>query len=414
MPVPKTNRLIERYKKTGREASGNRLGPAGQDGIWSRNLLILAVAVFLLSLGWGLQSGVNTNFMEELGLSGSQVLLQAGIREIPGLCLMFIAALVMNLPLVWRSVASVAIMGVGYGLYVIVHSWTALVVTSLVGSLGFHLWMPLNSALGLGLVSQENSGKALGTLAAVGALASMAGIGCIILFSRWLSLRTFFGISGVLIIAAAIALSRLPRSIGETKKAQPRLLFKRRYWLYYVLLVFEGSRTQVFFAFNIMVLVYNFGLSAMQISILLLVSGLVNFLLAQRMGHLLDVAGERITLTVGYIALAFCFIAYATVHNIWFLGVIVICINLLVTLSMGLSTYVNRIAPPEELTPTLSTGVSISHISSVGMSFLAGGLLPIVGYEALCWGAVVIIMLSLPFSLAIRTNSSKTSPAVTD
>jgi predicted MFS family arabinose efflux permease len=381
----------------------------GGGRIWSQSLVLLATAVFLLSLGTGLQNGVNTNFMKELGLSGSQVLLQAGIREIPGLCLMFIAALVMHLPLTWRAVASVLTMGAGYALYATVHSWTALAVVSLVASLGFHLWMPLNSALGLGLVSKENSGRVLGTLASVAALASMAGIGSILLFSHWFSLRTLAGIAGVLIIAAAIVLSRLPKNIGETKKTQPRLLFRSRYWLYYVLLLFEGSRTQVFSAFNTMVLVYNYGLSALQISFLLLVSSLVNFLLAQRLGRLLDIVGERITLTAGYVALALCFVGYAMIHNVWFLGVMVICINLLVTLSIGLSTYVNRIAPPEELTPTLSTGVSINHITSVSMSFVAGGLLPIVGYKALCWGAVVMIMLSIPFALAIRTHFPKPS-----
>jgi predicted MFS family arabinose efflux permease len=299
---------------------------------------------------------------------------------------------------------------VGYALYATVHSWTALAVVSLTASLGFHLWMPLNSALGLGLVSKENSGRVLGTLASVAALATMAGIGSILLFSRWFSLRTFAGIAGALIIVAAIVLSRLPKNIGETRKTQPRLLFRRRYWLYYVLLLFEGSRMQVFSAFNIMVLVYNYGLSALQISFLLLASGLVNFLLAQRLGRLLDIVGERITLTAGYIALALCFVGYAMVHNVWFLGTMVICINLLVRLDMGLSTYINRIAPPEELTPTLSTGVSINHITSVGMSFVAGGLLSIVGYKALCWGAVAIVMLSVPFALAIRTHFPQPGP----
>ena len=179
----------------------------GRSGIWSRNLIFLAAAIFLLGLGTGLQNGVSTNYFKELGLSNSQVLLQAGIREIPGLCLMFLAALVMHLPLTWRAVFSVLVMGVGYALYATVHSWTALVVVSLTASLGFHLWMPLNSALGLSLASKENSGKVLGTLAAVSALASMAGIGSILLFSNWFSLRTFAGIAGILIVGAAIVLS---------------------------------------------------------------------------------------------------------------------------------------------------------------------------------------------------------------
>jgi hypothetical protein len=62
----------------------------------------------------------------------------------------------------------------------------------------------------------------------------------------------------------------------------------------------------------------------------LLASGLVNFLFAQRIDRLLDVLGERNTLTVGYIALALCFIGYALVDNVWFLCVMVVFINLLV------------------------------------------------------------------------------------
>ncbi len=392
-------------------ASLDSTAAAGRNGIWSRSLIVLAAAIFLLSLGTGLQNGINTNFMKELGITSSQVLMQSGIREIPGLILMFLAALTMHLPLTWRAVSSVLLLGIGYALYATVHSWTALVVVSLAASLGFHLWMPLNSSLGLGLASKEKSGRVLGALASVGAVATMAGIGSILLFSRWFSLRVFAGVAGGLIVIAAIVLSRLPKNIGETKKAQPRLLFKKRYWLYYGLLLFEGSRTQVFSAFNIMVLVYTYGLTAVQISYLLLASGVVNFACAQPMGRLLDTLGERTTLTVGYIALALCFVGYALISNVWFLAVMVIFINLLVTLSMGLSTYVNRIAPAEELTPTLSTGVSVNHITSVGMSFVAGALLPIVGYKALCWGVVSIVMLSVPLAMAIRTRSVQATPA---
>jgi predicted MFS family arabinose efflux permease len=383
----------------------NRIRDMGRGGIWSRHLIILATAIFLLSLGTGLQNGINTNFMQELGLTDSQVLLQAGIREIPGLGLMFIAALITFLPLTWRAIVAVLIMGAGFALYAAVHSWMGLVVVSLTASLGFHLWMPLNNALGLSLVKREHSGNVLGTLASVAALASIAGIGSIMVLTQWFSLRVMAGIAGVLIIIAGTVLTRLPKNIGQTAKAQPRLLFRWRYWLYYVLLLFEGSRTQVFSAFNIMVLVYNYHLTALHISFLLLASGIVNFLLAPRIGRLLDVVGERTTLTVGYIALALCFVGYALINNVWFLCVMVVFINLLVTLSIGLSTYVNRIAPSEELTPTLSTGVSINHITSVGMSFLAGMLLPIVGYKALCWGVVVMVILSVPFTLSIHTRS---------
>jgi predicted MFS family arabinose efflux permease len=87
------------------------------------------------------------------------------------------------------------------------------------------------------------------------------------------------------------------------------------------------------------------------------------------------------------------------------LAFILVAIYLLVMLTIGLSTYVHRIAPADELSPTLSAGVSINHITSVTMSLLAGTLLAVVGYEALCWGAAAIIALSVPFALAMRVEA---------
>jgi predicted MFS family arabinose efflux permease len=217
-------------------------------------------------------------------------------------------------------------------------------------------------------------------------------------------LRAFYILGGIAICMGGLLVLRIPASVGERTAAQPRMILKWRYWLYYVLIFFEGSRMQVFGSFGTLVLVQDYGLDAREISLLLVVSGVVNFLLAPRMGQLIDRWGERWTLSISYVALALCFVGYATVHNVWFLAAMLICINLLVTLRIGLSTYVNRIAPPEELTPTLSAGVSINHITSVSMSLVAGTLLSIVGYEWLCWGAAAVIMLSVPFALAIKAS----------
>ncbi len=193
-------------------------------------------------------------------------------------------------------------------------------------------------------------------------------------------------------VFGGILVFMIPSSIGEQKTQQPRLFFSKRYWLYYVLTFFEGSRMQVFGVFNTLVLVQEYNMSATQISLILLASAVVNFVFSPRLGHLLDVAGERVMLTVSYIILALCFIGYATIHNVWFLSLMLIGINLMVTLHIGLATYVNRIAPPEELAPTLTTGVSINHITSVSMSFVAGWLLSIVGYEWLSFGAAMVII----------------------
>jgi len=375
-------------------------------GIWSRHLVTLAMTVFCTRLGQGLMSGASTNFfVDVIGLSGSQVLWLAGIREIPGLALMFVAALLHFLPISRRAVLSLALMGVGYGLYSLVNSYAALIAVALVASLGFHNWNPVQSSLALAMAKRKDSGRVLGSLASVGSLASIVGMGFVAVLSARISLRTMYALAGALIVVASVVVSRMPKTIGNYGDPKmPRVLLRRKYWLYYVLILFEGSRTQVFGTFGILVLVQYYGLEVRQVSALLVLSGLLNFALAPRLGRLVDRLGERSVLSVSYALMALCFVGYATVHQAWFLAVMLIGINLLVTLRIGLSSYVNRLAPKEELTPTLSAGVSINHITSVTMSFLAGTLLQVIGYEGLCWGAAGIIVLSIPFALALRVN----------
>ncbi len=375
-------------------------------GGWSANLLILATTTFFVGLGQGAINGANTNFLVDvLQLTGRQVLWMQGIREIPGLMLVFIAALIMRWPLPRRAGIAVMVMGLGYALYASVQSYTGVLAAAVAASLGFHVWMPLQSTLGLTLSEKANSGRTLGFLASIAALASIGGMALTAVTSTMLPLRALFILGGGAIAVGGLLLWRIPPSIGETQKGQPRLLFRRKYWLYYVLILFDGARTQVFGAFGTLILVQHYGLGARDISLLLVASSTVNFILAPRLGRLLDIVGERTTLSVSYVALALCFVGYATVQNVWFLSGMLICINLLITLGIGLSTYVNRIAPAGELGPTLSAGVSVNHVTSVSMALVAGTLLSLVGYQALCWGAAAIIMLSVPFALAIRVKS---------
>ncbi|NLX35392.1 MAG: MFS transporter [Chloroflexi bacterium] len=384
-------------------------------GIWTEHLITLAVATFLLNFGSGLLNGASTNFfVVTLGMTGQQVLWLAGLREVPGLTLIFVAALIMHWPLRRRAFISVLLMAIGYGLYVVINSFVALVAVAIVASLGFHTWQPYQSAIAMSLTTKDRSGEVMGAISSVRSLASIAGMAVIAAISALLpdmNLRNYFASGALLILIAAIWLLRLPRSVGVDEREMPRMLVHPRYWLYYVLTFFEGSRMQVFGTFGTLVLVRDYGLGVTKISLVLLASAIVNLVASPYLGKLLDRLGERLTLSVSYVLLAFCFVGYATFHNTIALAALLVCINMLVLMSMGLQTYVNRIAPARELTPTLSAGVSINHITSVGMSLVAGLLLERLGYEALCYGAAALIMLSVPFALAIRLPKMVPQPA---
>ena len=386
----------------------------GIAALWSRNLMIVAVLTFVNRFGQGLFGAVRTNFfVDTLGLTGGQVLWLEGVREIPGLALMFVAAFMVRLPLARRAAFSVLIMGAGYMLYAAINSYVALLVFAAVASLGLHMYMPLGPSLGMCLSTKETCGRVLGLLSSVGSMASIIGLATVSLmtgFVETISLRIFFLVGGAFVIVAALLLFKLPADVGATAAKQPRMVVKKRYWVFYVLNFMEGSRKEVLGTFVSLVLVQDFGLKVWQLSTLLVFSSIMNLIAAPYIGYLVDRFGERATMTARYLALALCCIGYATLNSVWLLVAVMFIVKLMLILGMGLNTYVNRIAPPEELTATLSTGVSINHVTSVAMPLIAGALLPIVGYQWIFMGTAILILLSVPFSLAMKVDL-KAEPA---
>lgn len=384
--------------------------------IWSRNLVLFAAAVFLMRFGQGLLGGVRMNFfVDTLGFSGGQVLWLEGIRELPGLGLIFVAALTMRLPISRQGALSLLLMGVGFVLYAFVGSYSALLAAAIVASFGFHMWTPLNSAIGMSLSTKENAGRVLGTLASVGSLAAIAGMGAISLVSRLyetMSLTVYYLVGGTAIVLSGLLIFRLPKDIGLTEAKPARILVKRRYWLYYVLIFFAGARKLVVGSFVTLVLVQDFNLKVWQVSTLTLASSILTLIAAPYMGSLIDRLGERVTTPVAYAVLALGCLGYAAVHNLWILIALWVVMKLVTPLGIGLSTYVYRSAPAEELTPTLSAGVTFDHISSVGMPFLAGALLPVIEYEGVFLGAAVLILLSIPFARALQIRAPAVAQAV--
>jgi predicted MFS family arabinose efflux permease len=83
-------------------------------------------------------------------------------------------------------------------------------------------------------------------------------------------LQAYYIVGAALICLAAFVLMRIPREVGATVSPQPRILLRRRYWLYYVLTLLEGSRKQVLGTFGSLVLVEMYGFQVWQVSLVLL------------------------------------------------------------------------------------------------------------------------------------------------
>jgi predicted MFS family arabinose efflux permease len=76
--------------------------------------------------------------------------------------------------------------------------------------------------------------------------------------------------------------------------------------------------------------------------------------------------------------------------------------------AVGLTTYVSRIAPASEHTPTLSMGVAMNHVAAVTMPFLGGLLWNSLGYR---WAFLIGIPAAVASILIVLRLPRETLPS---
>ena len=136
----------------------------------------------------------------------------------------------------------------------------------------------------------------------------------------------------------------------------------------------------------------------------MLIASVVTLLLAPYLGMMVDRFGPKRALVASYTTLTLACIAYGTVPNASILAGLFVIIRLGQILNLGLNVYVHEKAPPEELSPTLSAGVSVNHISSVAMPLLFGALMPAIGFSGVYLLSAAIIAVSILFVVTMPSG----------
>jgi len=377
---------------------------------YTKDLWLIAGAIFCLSFGFGIQTSIFTNFLvEQIGIQPQNMGWLESIREVPGFLSAFITGAFTHLPEPYLAGASLLIMALGMGSYHAVSSIPALIGVSFFWSVGFHTWSPLSSSMILGLTGEKESGRRLGEMSSIGAFAGLSAMGLVYLIARTIGLRHMFLMSGMMIALSGFLVMWVRKDIGHPQK--PRFLFRRRYSLYYLLTFLEGCRRQIFGTFALFALVRVYHTPVKTVALLMIINSLVNLIMAPRVGRWIDRVGEHRALLVNYTVVFFIFLGYATIHKAQILYALFLADNFFFLLSISVTTYLKKICPPEDMTPTLAMGTTWNHVAAVAVPVTGGYLWQYFGYEIAFFGGMVVVALSFLSAQMLRTEKSLTGEA---
>ena len=346
--------------------TGDALTPQ-QEAMLRRDWKYFTALTFLFGFGFQLYGGVFQNFLKDV-LNANEITLGGleSMREIPGLLAALTAGILISFAESRIAALGLVVAGVGIAVSGRVHSFWSLVTITVFWSIGFHLWATVQSAITLALARGKEGGRHLGRMSAVGAVATIGGLGFAFVLSelfRKMPYDVYFVLGGIAIVAAGFLCSRL--STHAEGGPRSRIVFRKEYGLYYVLTFLEGCRRQIFSIFASFALIIVYHVPVQNMLLLQLVNSVLISITAPAIGKLVDKIGEKGPLTFYSIGLILVFLGYSTFQNVGALYALFLLDNILFSFGVGFTVYLHRIVRPGELTPCLAMGTTMNHIAAV-------------------------------------------------
>lgn len=354
------------------------------------------ILISAAALGNGLSDSVYSNYFKEVyQITAFQRGLIEFPRELPGLlCAVVIGALGFLGDLRVTFIAQVlAIIGVTLlGLFT--PPFAVMLTFLFINSMGMHLFMPLQDAIGMTLADPDKIGRRMGQYSSVRAACGLTAA-LLVFFGFRTGFFTFQSpIKGIFIASAGAFLAAMTMTILMIRRLRPRrsapqrlrLILRKQYRYYYVLTTLHGVQKQIAYVYGTWVIVDLLLKRADTIALLSMTVGFISIFFMNLLGRWMDRYGIKRMLYVDALTFIGVYIVYGFL--IWGItaqvlpahGLAVGMVYLLFVLDrlsmqigMVKSIYLRSIAfSHDEVTATLSTGVSLDHVISI-LAAIAGG-----------------------------------------
>ncbi len=393
------NNLLDRWRKTDPAFRAFLLG------------------VFFLGINAGILSSAFNNYLNDaFRLTSEQRGFLEFPRELPGFMVVFMTGLLVALPVrLWAVITGLLTAAGVAGLGFLSPSYYPMVFWMLLWSAGSHLFMPVESVMGLRFSKAGGHGRRLGQISGMTNFAGIAGAGLVWVLAKTTGARIYHW-AFALGAAASLVSAWLFYRVGGEEDAVPggkRFVFKWRYKWYYLLNILFGARKQIFLTFAPWVLVTVFGASPAVMAALLLAASALGVVFRQALGAIVDRFGERkVLLADALILLVICAgFGFSSLKPV--LYSLFIMDNLMFAVRIARTTYLNRIAEKkEDIAPSLSLGVTMDHAMSMAVPAAGGLLWAAYGYRSVFYAAAFIAFGIFLAALAVDERPAKPAPAL--
>jgi len=335
-------------------------------------LMLMAAAVPLSFATW---SALINNFaIERAAFDGSEFGILQSIREIPGFLAFLVVFLLIYFKEQYIAVASLLMLGVGTAITGYLPDFIGLLFATTLMSIGFHYYETIQNSISLQWIEKSRTPYVLGKLIAVGSFTSLIAFLLIFLGLKIFKLDYSFVFlaGGALTIGIALFVWLFYPHYPSRTLQNKKLILRKRYWLYYLLVFLSGARRQIFVVFAGFMMVEKFGYSAATLTLLFLVNCAINIWLAPRIGKFVGKWGERNALTLEYAGLIIIFVSYAFVQSANVAAALYILDHLFFALAIAIKTYFQKIADQSDIASTAGVSFTINHIAAVILPAILG------------------------------------------
>jgi predicted MFS family arabinose efflux permease len=380
----------------------------------SRDLRRALYATLFFGAASGIFTATLNNYLAEIHHLGAEGRGWLEVpRELPGFLIMFVAGAMLTLFRETQMAASAMVLtalgAVGLGFLAPTHA--ALVLFIVVWSLGDHIIFAVEGPIALKLAMGGREGRRLGQFGGARNLGTILGVGLIFVLARSLGDRftLFYAIAAASAVAAGVLYAGL--DVGRGDVPSRRLVFKKKYRLFYLISALFGIRKQIFLAFGAWVLVEIHGVSVSTIALLYFIAATLGVVMRPLLGEVIDWLGERTVLAADEILLLGICLTYAFAADLVsgpammlaLYGAYVLDI-ILFALRVARTTYLKKIADdPTDITPTISMGITIDHAVAMTLPVLSGYIWEAYGFRWVFILAGTIAFVGFFVCLQIRT-----------